>query len=252
LSIADFKKPGPGARVFYVFCCKELFPWVKVHIIRSALDGLSSCSTKEYAMRSLKKLAFSMMILVSPAAALAANAWYLVEAQCSSDDSRDAKVFKFTGIVEAATPRSSQAEDSARFGFLRMVEKQIAATYCANPDITPQNASASYAGDSKAEAEKIWNGYVKRDMARKKPWLRHVRLDVDAMNEKVKVQEDKVAAEEEKKRKAVSDKREQEDQARQKLAAERKQKHDAWCEAEGTAKGYCSCPRPPGAKTCTK
>jgi hypothetical protein len=201
---------------------------------------------------SFKKMCVVVAILASPVSAIAANAWYLVEAQCSSDDSRDSKIYKFTSVMEAAGPRSSKAQDDARFSFKSLVAEQVSGKYCKDPVISTQDSSASYVGDSKAEADKSWNDYVKRDLAKKKPWLRHVTLDVDAMNAKVKLREDQLAAEEGKKKKAVTDKLERENQAALDKAKERKQKHDAWCEAEGTAKGYCSCPLPPGAKTCTK
>lgn len=111
---------------------------------------------------------------------------------------------------------------------------------------------ASHVGASKAEAEKVWKDYLKRETSRKKAWLHHIPEDVDILNAAVKIREENLAAEEVKEQMAVTAKRDQENQIAQLRAKQDKEKHDAWCAAEGTRKGYCGCPLPPEAKTSAK
>lgn len=189
----------------------------------------------------LKAIILATLAMLS-SFAMADGRWYMVTAQCKAPNE---SVVEFIAITEGdGTERS---KDNARFGFSSAMEAGHTSKECIEPKIETRNSAAYFVGNSRAEAE----GFLAKELARyssgpaivmdfdaiKKNQVVTEQRRIDGVKQALQMQEDakKAAAE-----------------AGSAKGAAAKKKLEAYCKAEGTAKGDCSCPQPKGAKACTK
>lgn len=195
-------------------------------------------------MKNLKA-ALLLALTLGSTAAMADNRWYMVTAQCSG---KDGKVVEFIAITEGNGKEGAQ--DNARFAFARAIEAGHAAKECDKATIDTQDSDAAYVGDSRSESQ----GYLDKKLAKraKEGRVREILMDYDAMKNAEAATETRRIEAAQKVFTDREDAAKAEAKAGAAKGAAKKAKHDAYCKAEGTAKGDCGCPLPKEVKTCAR
>ncbi|SFQ23096.1 hypothetical protein SAMN05216567_112141 [Variovorax sp. OK605] len=179
---------------------------------------------------------------------MADNRWYMVTAQCLGPQGYDGKIIEFIAITEGNGKEDSK--DNARFAFSRAIEAGPSTKECQKKEIDTRDAAAAYVGESRSEAQ----GYLDKKLAKDAAagQMINIVMNYDAMkNAEAATEQRRVDAV----NKGFKDKKDAanaEAAAGAAKGAAKKEKHDAYCKAEGSAKGDCSCPLPKGTKVCSR